>query len=60
MAMHESDFGMSPLSQERNNLFGIKAYDSNLDGAETFVDPSESIDGLATRYLNLNYINPLW
>ncbi len=59
MAMHESDFGMSPLSQERNNLFGLKAYDSNLAGAETFVDPSESIDGLATRYLNVNYINPL-
>ena len=29
MAIHESDFGMSTISQEQNNLFGIKAYDSN-------------------------------
>ena len=58
MAMHESDYGMSVFSQERNNLFGLKAYDSNLNQAETFADPSEAIDGLATRYLNKNYINP--
>ncbi|MDQ0412185.1 S-layer homology domain-containing protein [Mesobacillus stamsii] len=59
MAMHESDFGMSKYAQERNNLFGIKAYDSNTNAAETFATPNEAIDALADRYLNKNYINPL-
>jgi beta-N-acetylglucosaminidase len=59
MAMHESDYGMSNLSQERNNLFGLKAYDSNVNEAEVFPSPNEAIDALATRYLNKNYINPL-
>lgn len=59
MAMHESDYGMSRLSQERNNLFGLRAYDSNLNEAEKFTAPAEAIDALATRFLNKNYINPL-
>lgn len=59
MAMHESDFGMSKYALERNNLFGIKAYDSNTDAAETFATPNAAIDALADRYLNKNYINPV-
>ncbi|MFD2446718.1 S-layer homology domain-containing protein [Bacillus sp. CGMCC 1.16607] len=58
MAMHESDFGMSKYAQDRNNLFGIKAYDSNEDAAENFISPMACIDALANRYLNKNYINP--
>lgn len=58
MAMHESDYGMSKYALERNNLFGIKAYDSNTDAAETFASPNDAIDALADRYLNKNYINP--
>lgn len=59
MAMHESDFGMSKYALERNNLFGIKAYDSNTDAAQTFASPNEAIDALANLYLNKNYINPV-
>jgi beta-N-acetylglucosaminidase len=59
MAMHESDMGMSRYAQDRNNLFGIKAYDSNEDAAEVFTSPLACIDALATRYLNKNYINPV-
>jgi beta-N-acetylglucosaminidase len=58
MAMHESDFGTSKYALDRNNLFGIKAYDSNEDAAETFLSPMACIDALATRYLNKNYIPP--
>ena len=58
IAIHESDFGMSTKALEKNNLFGIKAYDSNGDAAEAFASPNEAIDGLVTKYLNLNYINP--
>ena len=58
IAIHESDFGMSTKALEKNNLFGIKAYDSNGDAAEAFASPNEAIDGLVLKYLNLNYINP--
>ncbi|MBT2641756.1 S-layer homology domain-containing protein [Bacillus sp. ISL-41] len=58
LAMHESDFGMSKYALERNNLFGIKAYDGNTDAAEFFASPKEAIDALANRYLNKNYISP--
>jgi beta-N-acetylglucosaminidase len=59
MAMHESDFGMSKYALERNNLFGIKAYDSNTDAAQKFASPNEAVDALANLYLNKNYINPV-
>lgn len=59
MAIHESDYGMSKYALDRNNLFGIKAYDSNEDAAEIFASPLACIDALANRYLNKNYINPL-
>ena len=58
IAIHESDFGMSTKALEKNNLFGIQAYDSNGDAAAAFASPNEAIDALATKYLNLNYINP--
>jgi beta-N-acetylglucosaminidase len=58
MAMHESDFGMSKYALDRNNLFGIKAYDSNEDAAEVFATPMACIDALANRYLNKSYISP--
>ncbi|MCH1627782.1 S-layer homology domain-containing protein [Ferdinandcohnia quinoae] len=59
IAMHESDFGMSTYAQTKNNLFGIKAYDSNPDNADSFASPNASVDALANDYLNKNYINPL-
>ena len=58
MAIHESDYGMSIYAQERNNLFGLNAVDSDEDQADWFATPNEAIDGLATFYLNLNYIPP--
>jgi beta-N-acetylglucosaminidase len=59
LAMHESDYGLNVLSQERNNLFSIKAYDSNTNEAERYASPKEAIDALASRYLNKSYIYPL-
>lgn len=59
MAIHESNFGMSYLAQDRNNLFGMNAVDGNEGQAERFDSPEGAIDALAVRYLNKNYINPL-
>ena len=36
IAIHESDYGMSTKAQQKNNLFGIKAYDSNDSLAEAY------------------------
>ena len=58
MAMHESNYGMSQYAQDRNNLFGINAVDSNPDEADYFDSVEASIDALATAYLNKNYILP--
>ncbi len=59
MAIHESNFGMSYLAQDRNNLFGMNAIDDNENLAEHFDAPERAVDALAERYLNKNYINPL-
>ncbi|MBB6446031.1 S-layer homology domain-containing protein [Bacillus benzoevorans] len=59
MAIHESNFGMSYLAQDRNNLFGMNAIDGDENQAERFDSPERAIDALAERYLNKNYINPL-
>ncbi|MBB6446032.1 S-layer homology domain-containing protein [Bacillus benzoevorans] len=57
ISFNESDYGMSEIAQTKNNLFGLKAYDSNLDAAATFEAPTQSIDGLATEYLNGKYLD---
>lgn len=49
IAFNESDYGMSKYAQERNNLFGLNAVDSNEDLAHTFASPEESIAGLAEK-----------
>lgn len=56
MAFHEGDYGMSGNSLKLNNLFGIKAYDSNPEGAEPYPTPEDSVDALVNSYLNKNYV----
>ena len=36
VAINESGWGTSNISQTKNNLFGIKAYDSDVNQASTF------------------------
>ena len=57
IAINESDFGMSKYAQERNNLFGINAVDSNTDQADYFESPSDSINVLAREKFNNQYLN---
>ena len=58
VAMNESAWGMSSISQSKNNLFGIKAYDSNVNGASEFANPAESIYEFAKNYISRGYADP--
>lgn len=57
-AMHESDSGMSKNAQTKNNLFGIKVYDSAPEEGLSYPKPEDSIVAFVTRYVNLNYGPP--
>ena len=57
VGIHESAWGTSRISQNKHNLFGYGAYDSNpYNGAYNFSDYSESID-LVSRVFVKYYIN---
>lgn len=57
-AIHESDYGMSPNAQTKNNIFGIKVFDSSPEMGEMYIHPTYSVDAFISRYMNLNYANP--
>ena len=58
VGIHESAWGTSKIAQNKHNLFGYGAYDSNpYNGAYSFTDYSECID-LIARVLVKYYINP--
>lgn len=58
-AIHESDYGMSANAQQKNNIFGIRVFDSSPDKGEVYHNATRSVDAFITRYINLNYANPL-
>ena len=58
-AIHESDYGMSANAQKKNNIFGIRVFDSSPDKGEVYHNATRSVDAFITRYINLNYANPL-
>ncbi len=58
IGIHESAWGTSKIAQDKKNLFGYGAYDSNpYHAAYSFSSYSESID-LIARVLVKYYINP--
>ncbi len=58
VGIHESGWGTSKISMQKNNLFGYGAYDSNpYNGAYNFSNYSESIDLLARVFVKY-YLNP--
>lgn len=54
-AMHESDFGMSANAQKKNNLFGIRVFDSTPEAGEKYATPLRSIEAFVLEYANKNY-----
>lgn len=58
MAIHEGGWGTSKIANDKKNLFGYGAYDSNpYGGASTFSTYAEGID-LVARVLVKNYLHP--
>lgn len=58
MAIHEGGWGTSKIANDKKNLFGYGAYDSNpYGGASAFNTYAEGID-LVARVLVKNYLNP--
>lgn len=57
-AIHESDFGTSNNAYTKNNLFGIKVFDSSPESGVKFPKPEDSIQSFVLDYMNKNYIPP--
>ncbi len=58
VGIHESKWGTSKIAQNKNNLFGYGAYDSNpYNGAYNFSNYSECIDLIARVFVKY-YLNP--
>lgn len=58
VGIHESNWGTSGIAQNKNNLFGYGAYDSNpYNGAYSFSNYSECIDLIARVFVKY-YLNP--
>lgn len=58
VAMNESAKGTSNLAKTKNNLFGIKAFDTNVGAATTFNTVGGCIDTFAKEYMSNQYFNP--
>lgn len=57
-AIHESDFGVSAIAQEKKNLFGYQAFDSDpMGNAKPFETFAESILFVAEA-MNRRYLDP--
>ena len=57
-AIHESDYGISANALNKNNLFGIKVYESSPELGEMYLDPKKSVFAFVTKNINLNYAFP--
>ncbi|WP_186667847.1 glucosaminidase domain-containing protein [Sporosarcina sp. BP05] len=57
-AIHESDYGISNNAMTKNNLFGIKVFDSTPEAGEKYATPSRSIEAFVMEYANKNYGPP--
>lgn len=55
-AMHEGDFGISPNSLTKNNIFGIKVFDSNTALGTVYESRDDSVMAFVNMYTNLNYV----
>ncbi|WP_025162999.1 glucosaminidase domain-containing protein [Paraclostridium bifermentans] len=59
IAMNESAKGMSSIAQNKNNLFGINAVDSNPgQSANYFETVEECINQFTRRYISTGYADP--
>ena len=59
VAINESNWGLSKIAQEKNNIFGINAVDSDPNhAANEFASVSECINEFAKNYISKGYSDP--
>lgn len=59
IAINESNWGNSWIAQEKNNLFGINAVDSNAsEAADVFNTPGDSVIEFSKNYISRGYADP--
>ncbi len=59
VAINESNWGKSSIAQNKNNIFGINALDSNPTGtANEFKSVEDCINEFAKNYISKGYANP--
>ncbi len=60
-AIHESGWGSSRIAVDKNNLFGINAYDSNpYESALTFDSLQDCVEYHLSSFLQTRYFNPAY
>ena len=57
VAINESNWGTSNIAYTKNNLFGLKAYDTNTDMADVFPSVEACIEDFAYGWLHKGYMN---
>ncbi|MEK4228398.1 S-layer homology domain-containing protein [Solibacillus sp. FSL H8-0538] len=55
-SMHEGDYGISKNSLEKNNIFGIKVFDSDTTLGSSYASRDDSVMAFLNMYVNLNYV----
>lgn len=58
IAINESGWGISDLALQKNNLFGLKAYDSNPNDAQGFASVDQCINEFAEYWISKGYADP--
>lgn len=59
VSINESAYGMSTIAQTKNNLFGLKAYDSAPgESADSFATPRDSVIDFTKNYISRGYADP--
>ncbi len=59
VAINESNYGNSQIAQSKNNLFGLKAYDSAPgESASNFATPKDSVIDFTKNYISRGYSDP--
>lgn len=57
LAINESNWGTSDIAYTKNNLFGLKAYDTNTNMAATYASAEACIEELAYEWFHTGYMN---
>lgn len=59
VSINESAHGTSTIAQTKNNLFGLKAYDSAPgESADSFATPKDSVIDFTKNYISRGYADP--